>query len=151
MKHEHQVLYYYETSICVCLVSSSTLPQPGLRKVLKEFKIYEIWKNNSLKNILRWLTNYQETGYQFCDVTPSTTDEQIRNHERKIRADNFIDPDDVDILINELENIIIEYQTGMDLEQIQLEWNILRPKLTSIFHEKRVLPEFLVKKIPSNE
>ena len=55
------------------------------------------------------------------------------------------------MLINDLESIVIEYETGMELDQIQLEWNLLRPRLTSIFHEKRVLPEILVKQIPSNE
>jgi len=104
-----------------------------------------------LNNILRWLYNYQETSYRFCDVTTSISDEQIHEREKKLRAENFNAPKNVDILINELENFIIEYQSGMNLEQIQFEWDLLRPKLTSIFHEKRVLPEILVKRMPYNE
>jgi hypothetical protein len=104
-----------------------------------------------LRNILRWLRNYQVTGYRLCDVSPSLSDEQIRERERKIRADNFNAPENIDVLINELESIVIDYETGMELDQIQLIWNLLRPKLISIFHEKRVLPEILVERIPSNE
>lgn len=104
-----------------------------------------------LRNILQWLYNYQDTGYRLCDVNASTSDDQVRERERKLRADNFQAPENYDVLINDLESIVIEYETGMELDQIQMEWNLLRPRLTSIFHEKRVLPEILVKKIPSNE
>jgi len=104
-----------------------------------------------LRNILRWLQNYHDTGCRLCVVSPSLSDEQIRERERKLRADNFNAPENVDVLIDELESIVIDYEIGMELDQIQLEWNLLRPKLTSIFHEKRVLPKFLVKRLPSNE
>jgi len=108
-------------------------------------------KTAQLRNILRWLNNYQDTGYRLCDVNTSQSDDQIRERERKLRSDNFQAPENIDVLINDLESIVIEYETGMELDQIQLEWNLLRPRLTSIFHEKRVLPEILVKQIPSNE
>jgi hypothetical protein len=104
-----------------------------------------------LRNILKSLKNYQNTGYLFSDVIPTLSDEQIREHEKKLRADNFSAPENVDILITELDNIISEYETGIDLEQIQYEWDLVRLKLINIFNEERVLPEILVNQIPSNE
>ena len=108
-------------------------------------------KLSQIKNITRWLQNYQNTGYRLCDLTPRTSDEQIRKREKKLRADNFNPPSDVSNLINELQTIVRDYHEGISLEKIQQEWNTIRPKLLTIFHDKRVLPELIVKKIPANE
>lgn len=104
-----------------------------------------------LRNIIRWLQNYQNTGYRLCDVTPRTSDEQIRKRERKLRADTFNPPDDIENLINELQTVVYDYYEGMSLDKIQQEWNAIRPRLKTIFHEERVLPELIVKRIPTNE
>ena len=102
-----------------------------------------------IQNIIRWLKNYQETGYRLCDVNHRSSDKQIQERENKLRADNFQHPENIEYLIDELEQIIIDYHEGMALENIQLEWEAIRPKLTNIFHEDRVLPEIIVEKIPN--
>jgi hypothetical protein len=104
-----------------------------------------------LRNIIRWLQNYQSTGYRLCDVTPRTSDEQIQARERKLRADDFQPPENVEDLIDELRHIVADYHEGMTLDGIQSEWEAIRPRLKQVFHEARVLPEIIVEKIPTNE
>jgi len=104
-----------------------------------------------LRNIIRWLQNYQETGYRLCDVTPEMSDKQIQEHERKLRADSFVPPKNVESLIEELQHILHGYHEGMTLEEIQSEWKVIKPRLKQIFHEERVLPELILDRIPANE
>jgi len=78
------------------------------------------------------------------------SDRDIREQERKLRADDFHPPEDVEDLIQELEGIVADYHEGMTLVEIQSEWNAARPRLKRIFHEQRTLPEFIVERIPSS-
>ena len=42
---------------------------------------------------------------------------KLKKRERKLRADNFNSPDDVENLIDELESIVHDYNEGMSLEE----------------------------------
>jgi len=103
-----------------------------------------------VRNTIRWLKNYQETGYRLCDVTPQMSDKQIQESERKLRADDFNPPENIEGLIGELENIVAEHHEGTTLDVIKYEWKVVRSKLKQIFHEGRILPELLAETIPLN-
>lgn len=79
------------------------------------------------------------------------SDKQIRERERKLRADDFQPSENIESLIDELKHVFADYHEGMTLDNVQLEWEDIRPKLNQIFHEDRVLPEIIVEKIPTNE
>lgn len=116
-----------------------------------EVMMLKYGKIAQIKNIIRWLQNYQKTGYRLCDVTERTSDKQIQERERKLRADPFQPPQNVEHLIDRLKQIVKDYHEGISQEGIQQEWNNTRPQLKQIFHEERVLPRLIVEKIHSNE
>lgn len=104
---------------------------------------------SQIKNILRWLKNYQSTGI-LTNKTGSDgkifSKKYIRKYEKKLRADNFNPPVKIKFLIDKLEQLITDYHSkGIPFEDIQLKWGAIRPKLVPIFHEERVLPVHLIK------
>ena len=108
-------------------------------------------KIEQLKNIVRWLENYQQSGL-FYDVD-EYSDKQIREMEKKMRSDVFQPPEaeQIEYLIEEIKHIVADYHEGIKLDQVQIEWDIIRPKLLPIFHEERVLPQVIVENSPKDE
>jgi len=96
-----------------------------------------------LRNIKNWLENYEEEGLLY-GRPENVNDKLIRKQEQKLRANNFEPPNNIENLIDELDNLVLEYFNGVSINEIQALWLNLRPRLTQIFDEKLVLPEQIV-------
>jgi hypothetical protein len=124
-----------------------------IARAILELILLKYGKIEQIRNIIKWLKTYEETGYRFTDVNESKNDQSIRDKEKKLKADDFEKPNPYEIgtLVAELESLLQTYHVGTSLFDINYEWIGLRSRLSLIFHGERVLPERIVERIPKNE
>jgi hypothetical protein len=104
---------------------------------------------SQLRHIMHWLHNYIETNNLVGNATNTIPKAHLDHYEQTLRADPFTPPetDTIQQLITELNGMLNEYHDTKSLENIQQAWTAIRPQLTSILHEKHVLPEILYPRI----